>query len=68
MVLMLIAPMNTRTQRTERHLQIMNQIALAFAFGSMVVDTIKMVFVQDLKYDKTTRVIQKVIDTVASEL
>ena len=50
-VLLLLSPMNMNESRSKRTVEILNHVALAFCFGSMVADTIKMVFVQDYVYD-----------------
>ena len=48
---MLLSPMNMNNERSVRSVRILNHVVLAFSFGSMVVDTIKMVFVADTQYD-----------------
>ncbi len=43
--------MNMNTERSQRTVQILNHVALSFSFGSMFVDTIKMVFIADYRFD-----------------
>lgn len=48
---MLLSPMNMNSEPTQRTLDILNHIALAFSFGSLFVDTVKMVFISDYSFD-----------------
>lgn len=48
---MLLGPINMNKNRSEKSLMILNHLAMAFCFGSMFVDTVKMVFVADSFYD-----------------
>ena len=50
-VVMLLSPMNMNSERSVRSVRVLNHVVLAFSFGSMVVDTIKMVFVADTQYE-----------------
>ena len=50
-VLMLLGPMNVTSEKSKRTLEILNHIGMAFSFGSMFVDTVKMVFIADTNFE-----------------
>ena len=50
-VLMLLGPMNVTSEKSVRTIEILNHIAMAFSFGSMFVDTVKMVFIADTNFE-----------------